>query len=165
MARDPKKEFLEAYEKYADAIWRHCFFRLYNDRERALDIMQETFIKTWEYLARGNEIENIRAFLYRVATNLIIDSVRKKRTFSLDELTEQGFDPPDTSHRRIEADAEMAQISKLIEKLEPEYREVVVMRYIDDMSPKEIAGALGESENTVSVRVHRGIKKIREFLS
>ena len=75
-----------------DAIFRHCYFRVF-DRERARDLVQETFLKTWEYLTRGHDIENIRAFLYRVATNLIIDDSRRKKEISLEQLSESGFDP------------------------------------------------------------------------
>jgi len=73
-----EKEFLDAYEKYADAIYRHCYFRVYN-KELAEDLTQETFIKTWKYIVEGKEVKNIKSFLYRVAVNLIIDNSRKKK--------------------------------------------------------------------------------------
>src|SRR3989338_4735544 len=90
-------EFLQAYEAYNDAIFRYCYFRVY-DRERARELSQETFMKAWEYLSRtGKKIENLRAFLYKIATNLIIDNSRQKgkKTVSLDQLHEEGFDPGD----------------------------------------------------------------------
>ena len=71
MPTDKKEqEFLDAYKQYADSIYRHCYFRVYN-KELAEDLTQETFIKTWKYIAQGKEIKNIKAFLYRVAVNLI----------------------------------------------------------------------------------------------
>ena len=164
MGKNPEGQFLEAYERYNDAIFRHCYFRLYQNRERTLDIMQETFTKTWAYIARGNEIENLRAFLYRTASNLIIDESRKKRPLSLDALREEGFDPPEDAHH-TERGAERAELHATLAKLDEDYRDVLIMRYVDDLSVKEIAAALGTSENVVSVRIHRGIKKIRELLS
>ena len=80
-----EKEFLQAFEKYADDIYRHCYFRVY-DKELAEDLVQETFIKTWKYIISGEEIKNIRAFLYKVAVNLIIDNSRKKKAVLLDDL-------------------------------------------------------------------------------
>lgn len=153
------KEFLAAYDQFADAIFRHCYFRVFN-RDRAKDLMQETFTRAWEYLAEGKRVDNLRAFLYRVATNLIIDEARKKKAVSLETLAEEGFDPPAEDGRLIEGiDARL--ILRFLKEIEPAYREVVAMRYLEGLSPKEIAEALNENENAVSVRIHRGIKKLR----
>src|SRR3989344_7747615 len=83
-----EKEFLDAYEQHADAIYRHCYFRVYNE-DLAKDLSQETFIKTWKYVTEVKEIKNIKAFLYRVAVNLIIDNSRKKTTLVFDEIKEK----------------------------------------------------------------------------
>lgn len=161
--QDQQKEFLEAYEAYADAIFRHCFFRM-SDRERALDISQETFTRAWEYIAKGGEIKNMKAFLYRIANNLIVDTFRKKKTSSLDELQEDGFDPQDmTILPRGEA-LDARQALRVLDQLDPTYRDVITLRYVDDLSPREIAEVLHQSENVVSVRIHRGLKKARQIL-
>jgi RNA polymerase sigma-70 factor (ECF subfamily) len=157
-------QFLQAYEAYADAIFRHCYFRVY-DRERARELMQECFMRTWAQIADGKDIKNVRAFLYRVANNLIIDESRKKKESSLDVLMDEGFEPSNADEALIVAGAEASQIMKLLDRVDGKYREVIVMRYIDDLSPKEIAAVLGETENAVSVRIHRGIKQIREYLA
>ena len=158
-----RDSFINAYDTYADAIFRHCYFRVY-DRERAKDIMQETFMKTWEYIASGNEIENIRAFLYRVANNCIIDNARKKKERSLDELQEQGFEPgyDDTKKHQDRLDAHAALA--IVDQLDDKYREAVLLRYLDDLSPKEIASIINESENVVSVRIHRGLAQLKKLL-
>jgi RNA polymerase sigma-70 factor, ECF subfamily len=167
MHLSPEEQLLRAYDDHADAIFRHCFFRVSSDRERAKDLVQETFVKTWEYLSQGHEVQNIRAFLYRVATNLIIDASRRKKMYSLDELTDDGFDPPDGKseddkaiHRHIDA----RRMIPLLSKLDGLYREAIVMRFIDDMTPREIAAITGETENVISVRVYRGIKKLRAIM-
>ena len=79
--------FLTAYDKYADAIYRHCFFRVFS-KEKAEELTQETFMRTWQYLEDGKEVLNLRAFLYRVANNLIIDHSRKKKEERLDNFHE-----------------------------------------------------------------------------
>src|SRR3989344_6415935 len=81
-------QFLEAYDKYADAIFRYCYYRVF-DRDKANDYVQEAYCRTWKYLMQGNQIENIRAFLYRTANNIIIDESRKKKSFSLDQIMEK----------------------------------------------------------------------------
>jgi RNA polymerase sigma-70 factor (ECF subfamily) len=156
-------DFLRAYDQYSDAIFRHCYFRVY-DRERARELMQECFMKTWEYLAKGKDVQNLRAFLYRVANNLIIDSSRKKKETSLDAMMEEGYEPSEEANDKTVIAAEAGQMIELLDRLDEKYRDVVRMRYLDDLSPKEIAHALGESENVVSVRIHRGIKQLRALL-
>ncbi|MDO8600761.1 MAG: RNA polymerase sigma factor [bacterium] len=153
--------FIKAYDDFSDAIFRHCYFRVGN-RELARDLMQETFTRTWTHISAEKPLQNIRAFLYRVATNLIIDESRKKKTSSLDGLREQGFDPGEDTREKLTASVDAKIVLRVLETLSPEYRAVVTMRYVDDFSPKEIAEVLGESENAVSVRLHRAIQKLRE---
>ncbi len=156
-----EKAFLKAYRKHADAIFRHCFFRVFS-RERAQELLQETFMRTWKYLVAGNEIQNLRAFLYRVANNLIVSESRKKKEESLDALAEQGFDLPDADAvLAIYTEIERNCLHELIQELDPQYRQVIVMRYIDGLPPREIAVVLGESANVVSVRINRGVQKLR----
>lgn len=157
-------DFLRAYDQYADAIFRHCYFRVY-DREKAKELSQECFMKTWEYLSQGKQVDNLRAFLYRVANNLIIDSSRKKKEASLDAMMDEGFEPVGAGPDSATVAAEAGQMIALIERLDGKYRDAVRMRYLDDLSPKEIAAALGESENVISVRIHRGIKQLRELMA
>ena len=156
-------EFMKAYSELADPIFRHCYFRVY-DKERARELMQESFMKTWQYLLKGKEIKNMKAFLYRVANNLIIDLSRKKKESSLDDLMEDGFDPGFSDEDKIIAQVDVQQIKPFLDKIEPMYREAVLMRYIDDLSPREISQVIGESENVVSVRIYRGIKQIKQLL-
>lgn len=165
MDREPlEKRYVQAYDDFADALFRFCVLRV-SDKTLAEDLTQETFMKTWKYLADGNEIENLKAFLFKTATNLIIDYYRKKKESSLNALLEEGFDiEGDGSDSTIDFAAGREAIA-LIDKLEPGYREIMVMRYVEDMPVYEIAGLIGESENVVSVRIHRAIKKLRNLLN
>lgn len=159
-----KQEFIEAYDQYADAIFRHCYYKVSN-RELAKDLAQETFTKAWGSLAKGLEIDNLKSFLYKIANNLIIDEYRKKKTVSLDVLRVGGFDIVSKDHTATIASAEHHIIRASIEKLEGKYKEVIVMRFVSDLSPKEIAEILGETENAISVRINRGLKQMRIFLN
>lgn len=157
------QEFIKIYEEFADAIFRHCFFRVSN-RETALDLTQETFTKTWNYTLSGREIGDMRSFLYKVAGNLIIDHYRKKKSESLDFLQEAGFDPRDDTHEKIRDFSEGQEILRAVEKLDNNHKTVIVMRFVEDFSPKEIASILEVTENVVSVRINRGLKKVRAIL-
>lgn len=163
-----EEQFATAYDQYADAIFRHCYFRLF-DRERGKELMQEVFLKTWEYVARGNVIENVQAFLYRTANNLIIDEVRRRKkrtTVSLEEMQEAGIDfGTDDDARAMVRRVDEGRILAVLQKIEKPYRDVLVMRYIDELPPAQIAEILGESPNAVSVRINRGMKKLQALLS
>ena len=76
---DNQQQFLEAYDKYSQAISRYCYYRVF-DKEKTKDVVQETYTRTWKYMADGKIVENIRALLYRIATNIIIDESKKKKS-------------------------------------------------------------------------------------
>jgi RNA polymerase sigma-70 factor, ECF subfamily len=158
-----RSQFERAYDELADPIFRHCYFRLSN-RERALEVTQEVFMKTWDYIREGNTIDNFRAFLYKVANNLIINEYRKKTAVSLDALSdEKHFEVPEDTHTSVADVVEGKRIVTKLDELEPQYKDVIYLRYLDSFSVKEIAQLLNESENTISVRLHRAIKKLREL--
>lgn len=164
-AADLEKYFLAAYDEHSDALFRHVLIRV-RDRETAKDIVQESFSRTWLYLSQGKKIEYIRAFLYRVANNLIVDGSRKKKSSSLDALMDDdGFEVQDESIKdpaNIQASREAIS---MLENLDEIYRTAITMRFIEEMSPGEIARALGVSENVVSVRIHRGIERLGKLMS
>lgn len=160
--RAREQAFLAAHDQYADPLFRHVLLRV-RDREKAKDIVQESFTRAWVYLAQGNTIDHMRAFLYRVANNLIVDGARRKRAVSLDSMMEEdGFEPQDESIRApLDSPALKAALS-LLAQLDEAYRTVITMRFLDGLSPKEIAAVLNVSENVVSVRIHRGIERLRK---
>ncbi|OGN12340.1 MAG: hypothetical protein A3B91_02215 [Candidatus Yanofskybacteria bacterium RIFCSPHIGHO2_02_FULL_41_29] len=158
------EQFTKAYDDLSDAIFRHCWFRI-GDRERAKDLMQDTFIKSWQYIKEGTEVNNLKAFLYRVANNLIIDEYRKKKEVSLDNLMAEGFEPGLDERSKNEAGIDAKLAMSVINKLDDKYRKPILMRYIDELSPREIASILGESENNISVKIHRGLKQLKELLN
>lgn len=169
-ARTLEKEYLNAYAAHADALFRHATFRL-SDREKALDLVQETFCKAWDYLVAGGEIESYKSFLYRSLNNAIIDEYRRKKSTSLDAILEDDETGAaealgaEGSVREVEETFDETRSIELIRAHIPElpeaYRVVITMRYIDGLSPKEIASFLHLTENVVSVRIHRGIKQLR----
>lgn len=159
-----EKEFLDMYQQYADAIFRHCYFRVYN-KDLAEDLTQETFIKTWEYITKGKEIKNIKAFLYKVAVNLIIDNSRKKQALAFDHLKENEVSVRlYNTESNIIDNFEIKEIIKTLDDLDEKYRQVIVMRYIDQLSPPEIADVLEISTNAVSVKINYAMKKLRQII-
>ncbi len=162
-ANQKNTAFIQAYDDFNDDIFRFIFLKTRN-REVALDLTQETFTKVWEYVEAGNQVGHMRGFLYQIARNLVIDHYRKKSTSSLEALSESGFDPAHDTKESAD-DFEVAEAMEIIDTLDPKYREPILLRYIDEMTIQEIAVMLGEAENTISVRIHRGLEKIRILIS
>lgn len=160
MRKIDENAFIAAYDEYAEPIFRYCYFKVY-DRDRAKDLMQETFTRTWEYLRKGKHIDDLRAFLYRTAHNVCVNEAVRKKAFSLDEMREAtGFDPR-TEERSPEADAEVALLLGRLQELREQDRELLTLRYLNGLDVKEIAAALGEAPNTVSVRIRRALDELR----
>lgn len=160
-------QFLEAYDLYADAIFRHCALRV-GDRELGKDLMQDTFLRAWQTLQNGTVVENIRAFLYTVANHLIIDHARRRKLrpeSSLEDMQEEtGFDVPDKAPDPKRA-FEGTHVLETLQNVEEPYRTALVMHYVDGLPPREIAEALGISANLASVRLHRGLAQLTTLLN
>jgi RNA polymerase sigma factor (sigma-70 family) len=158
------EEFLMLYDKEADALLRFVSLRI-NDREHALDIMQESFTRVLHALSKGSEIRDLRAFLFSTARNLLIDSYRqraRRKDESLDDLIEKGGEYEEDLSGTPYAVYDVERVRKLLSELEPpEYREALLLRYVEEWTPSEIAEVLGVSENVVSVRINRAIKKLQ----
>lgn len=153
--------FENLYDTHADAIWRHLYHRL-RDNERAKELMQEVFLKTWQYVMLDKKIEHEKAFLYRIAKNLFINEIRtKKLQTSLDSLEEEGFEIKDENDMTT-AHAEHTELMERLGLIKDSYRAVLVMRYIDDLPVKEIATILDENETNISMRIKRGIEALKQ---
>ena len=157
-----QSNFLKAYDEYADALFRHCYFRV-SSREVALDLTQDIFTKTWEYISQGKEVKNIKAFLFQVARNIVIDYYRKHKSVSLDKKIDDGSQFEDVQSK-TQSLSEISHMLSALERLPEQYREVMRLRYVDDLPLSEIAEVIGEKENAVSVRIHRGVEKLKEIL-
>lgn len=134
-----------------------------SDGELANDLTQKTFLKTWTYLVKGGQIETMEAFLYHVLKSLIIDEYRKKKSTSLDMLLDKGFDPTsDDTHRLVDM-LDGKQAADLIAQLPTIYQRVMRLRYLQDLSLKEISLITGQTKNAVAVQAHRGMEKLKEL--
>ena len=157
--------FTAGFQNYEKGLNLHAFYKLH-DKALGENLVQETFMKTWVYLAKGGRIETMKAFLYHVLNNLIVDEYRKHKTVSLDALLEKGFEPvsssePETVVNILDGKAAMNLIDKLPEK----YKKVMQMRYLNDLSLEEIARVTGKSKNTMAVQAHRGLKMLKTLHS
>ncbi len=165
---DHEARFLNAFEEFNDALFRHALLRVSN-REKAVDLVHDTFTKVWSYLREGYEVDSFRPFLYKVLNNLIIDEYRKRKEGSLDALLElDGVDEgsfdelSESTAEVLAATIDGKKAFDLLEELPDQYREVIILRFVDQLGPKEISELVEESENVISVRIHRGLKLLRQ---
>lgn len=164
-----EQEFLAAYDVYAAGIFRHCLLRV-SSRPQAEELTQEVFVRVWEYLSSGEEIRNLKGFFYKVATNLITDYYRMRAQnleFSLERLLEDRQEPPSSLDDilRYEVHETLAEVERVLSGLKPEYREIVLLRYVEELETEEIAEVLGISFGAVYVRLHRALKALRTKLA
>ncbi len=161
--KNVQKQFMDAYDKYAKDIFRFVFYRV-NSKEKTKDITQQTFMNVWKYLSDNNKkIKNIRALLYKTAYNLTIDYYRKPDiSVPVDEYEEM----PDNSHIDYTDQINNKQtVASILSSLKQEYRDVLMMRYIEDMSIKEISTVLNKSSANIYVLLHRALKQAKEKIN
>lgn len=141
----------------------HAFYKV-QDHELGQDLVQDTFIKTWKYLVRGGKIEIMRAFLYHILNDLIIDEYRKTKTGSLNALMEKGFEPKTVhSSDRFFNFLDGKALIILIAQLPPKYQKIMRMKYVQELSVKEMSAITGQSKNAVTVQAHRGLEKLKRL--
>lgn len=160
---DLERIFMDAFDAYSDAIYRFCVYKV-STKERAEDFTQEVFMRYWQALRGGKEMTNTRAYLYTIAHNLAKDWYKKKKSVSLDARMESGFEPEDVRQGRAELFAQYREATDALVGLEERDQEVLLLRFVEGLEPKEIAEVLGESANVVSVRINRAMKRLREHL-
>lgn len=149
-----------AHDDFSRGLSRYAHLKIY-DIATGDDLVQTTFMKTWQYLQKTGKIELMRAFLYHVLNLLIIDEYRKKKTVSLDLLTEEGLELEAINSENIYNVIDGKALALLIQKLPEKYRSAITMRYTNDLSLKEMSVITNKSQNTMSVQVHRGLAKLR----
>ena len=140
------------------------FFRVH-DRELATDLVQDTFTKTWKYLLEGKPIDNMQAFLYTLARNLATDHIRKRKEVSLEIIMENGFDVKIDNREQQNLAIDVKMMLGALEQVNEQYAEVLRLRYIDGLRPKDIAAILNQTPNVISVRIKRGLIELRKYLS
>lgn len=152
----------EAHVSYKDSLKSYAYFKVRN-KMASEDLVQNTFMKTWTYLKRGGQIQTMKAFLYHVLNNLIIDEYRKRKALSLDFLMEKGLEPNVVDGSNIVNVLDGKAAFRFMDRLPPMYKNVLHMKYLEDLSTEEISNATGLSKNTVAVRIHRGMVKLKSL--
>ena len=158
-----RKTFGKIYDKYIDKIYRFVYLKV-NTQEIAEDLTSEAFLKTWAvYQKKGKEIENIQAFLYKTARNLVVDYYRQKGKISIvppiDPLI---IDPRCNLEEKAKLASDIEKVKESLSSLKEDYQNIIIWHYLEGLSVVEIAEMLGKTAPTTRVLLHRALKSLKE---
>jgi len=169
-----REAFAEVYDFYVVKIFRFVYLKT-NSKETAEDLTSEVFLKCWRYIKRRKESgekeiikgNKLSSFLYKIARNLIIDFYRKKQVPTIeidDDLKDKIKDQKQDILSDISAKQEIEGLMKALSKLKGEYREIIILRHVEDLSITEIAEITGKTSGSVRVSLHRGVKMLEKAM-
>ncbi len=159
-----EQAFGELYDLYVDKIYRFIYFKV-SRTEEAEDLTSEVFLRLWQYIRDGVAIDNVRAFLYRISRNVVIDFYRKnygKETLSLEDHDVIDNLRADNLIDKIDLQVHFKKIMEKLDTLKEEYREVILLRYVEEYSIAEIAEITGKTKGAVRVLIHRALEKLKQ---
>ncbi|MCI1696771.1 RNA polymerase sigma factor SigW [Aneurinibacillus aneurinilyticus] len=165
--------FAELVDLYKDKVY-HVSYRMVGNRQEAEDVAQETFLRVYANLDNYDPQYKFSTWIYRIASNLSIDLLRKrKKNLSIDaeisgaegvdwhdRLADTGKGPEE----EVLTDELQEEVQGAIMGLSPKYRAVMLLRYIEDLSLQEISEAVQLPISTIKTRIHRGREALRKKL-
>jgi len=154
------------YDRYQPKIYRFIYFKV-SHREEAEDLCHQVFLNAWQnisgYKHKGFPFS---AWLYSIARNRIIDYYRANREIvSIEKIDIAIEDAKNAVHKKIEHKLELEKIRETLKGLSQLEQDIIIMRFIEEMSLKEVAKALQKNELSVRVMQNRAIKKLKKLIS
>jgi RNA polymerase sigma-70 factor (ECF subfamily) len=170
MRKGDSESFAKLYDELVDSIFRFALFKV-SSVEDAEDITSQTFLKVWEYLQGegAHEVRSVRAFVYRTTRNLIVDHYRARvETVSIDEEegTIQSIETLVDANflDRAEERHNLELLYRALKRLKDEYREIIILKYVDGLSTREIAEVLEKNANAVRAQLFRALAALKTEL-
>ncbi len=154
-----RKKFTELFNDNVDAVHKFVYWRV-GDVELASDIVSTVFTKAWE-ASHTFTNEYPRAWLFKIARNLVIDHYRKKQHEQLDEDNEPSVD--DETAERLDKESANEKLRTAMSKLKPKSRQVLELRIVNELSAKEASLILDTTEENVRIMQFRALKELRKI--
>jgi RNA polymerase sigma factor (sigma-70 family) len=152
------------YNAHSGELFGFCVSKV-RERDEAMDIVQDAFVKLWSMLQKGEEIHHPRGLLFTIVRNKIIDQYRCVSLQRVFPLSDELLDTLGTNPQDVLDQSELKIILQTINTLPENAREVLLYRYIDGMTVQDIAELLEITANTVSQRIKRAISAIQKLLN
>lgn len=162
---DKKEQFSHIYDEYIGKIYRFVYLKV-DVRETAEDITSKVFTNGWRVYQGDKEINNIGAFLYRIARNAVIDYYKEKgrtKTVPMSVISETADGKIDL-HKEAILNAETEKVKLAIKNLKKDYQDALILYYLEDIPVEEVASIMDRPPGTVRVMIHRGLKDLRREL-
>lgn len=156
--------FEAIYDTEAAGLLRFAFLKL-SDLSLAEDVVSDVFLKFWKKYSDGEVIENPRALLYTIGRRTIVDQYRRadfRTNVSIDKVDESVLAAEDTIVKDIDFRDEYNNVREAMKEIKPEYADILLLHYVEELSINEIAEILNEKENNLRVRLHRALAALRK---
>lgn len=164
--RDPAA-FAVLYRRYLDRVYGYAFYLL-GDHHDAEDVTERTFLAALAAIGRfTHRGASFRAWLFRIAHNQLANALRSRRrhrTEPLDPAVEPRAATADPAHQAVVAD-DARRLRDAMARLSDERRGVLVLRFVDGLSAREIGAVIGRSEGAVRVLQHRALRELASHLA
>lgn len=162
---DIKEQFSNIYDHYIEKIYRFVYLKV-DSQEIAEDLTSKVFLKGWEAYKNQKEILNPGAFLYKIASNAVVDYYREKGRTKIVSAENVSYvadlkaSPQDIA--MLSSDVNI--VKSAIQKLKKDYQDIIVWHYLDDMPIAEVAKVMNKPEGTIRVMLYRGLKKLKGII-
>jgi RNA polymerase sigma-70 factor (ECF subfamily) len=154
------------YDKYQPSIFRFIFLKV-SQREEAEDLTHQVFLSAWQNIeAFQDQGLPLSSWLYKIARNKVIDHYRtRKPVISLDNTPDEKLAiATESSLREIENRMEIEGVYKALKQLPTDYQEIIVMRFVEGLSPKEVSEITGRNHGAVRVLQFRALRQLKKIL-
>ena len=156
-ARDgDRAAFAAIVHRHQDRLFRYLH-RMTGSRDDALDLTQDAFLRAWEALPGWRPQARFTTWLFQIGRNAALDTLRRRGTVELDSggVLPEAVDLAADPMRRLDAAQQLERLAESLTALNPEHREILIMRDIEDLPYDEIGAVLGLAEGTVKSRLAR----------
>ncbi|MEN3044514.1 MAG: RNA polymerase sigma factor [Candidatus Hydrothermales bacterium] len=156
-----EKEFEEIYKKYSKGVYNYLIFLTFS-KDEAEDILQDVFLKLWKIFDRLKNTQNLRTYLFKIARSRFIDLKRKEMGKKFIELNEELLIFNDNCFDLQIKKKEF--IRKILQSLDEEEREIIILRFYENLKFREISEILSINENTLRVKYLRILEKLKRII-
>jgi len=156
--------FVGIYNRYKAGVYAFCF-KMLLDAEMAQDVMQDTFLRVYENRSRLLKTSSFKSWLFTIARNQCLNTLRKSsREIGLEPEAQVAIPTTDTPVARMEKSEQIQFVSEFLESLQPEYREVLILREYQNLSYEEIAAVTRSTLSAVKSRLFKARRKLTRLM-
>lgn len=161
--KDDHDAFSKLYDVFIDNIYRYVYYRV--NSADAEDLVGTVFLKVWENIRKYKAgKKSFSAWIFRIAHNLVVDYYRTSKDRNFDELKIDiaSYEREHNPIKTVEKGFDQAILKKALGRLKERYREIIIYKFINELSNSEIAEILNKSEGSLRILQHRALKALRQ---